>query len=144
MNKYEIMMIVDPKSDAALAFDLLKNVFGAGVKKSEKLENNRLAYKINKSAFGQYILANVEAEGSKIAEFTRRTNIIKEIWRILVINLDTEKGLDTKKEGKKQQRVVKHPRKRVYLKDSKEQKQEKTQPQESKEVKEPNKKSQEK
>ncbi|BBA22385.1 30S ribosomal protein S6 [Mycoplasmopsis bovirhinis] len=144
MNKYEIMMIVDPKSDAALAFDLLKNVFGAGVKKSEKLENNRLAYKINKSAFGQYILANVEAEGSKIAEFTRRTNIIKEIWRILVINLDTEKGLDTKKEGKKQPRVVKHPRKRVYLKDSKEQKQEKTQPQESKEVKELNKKSQEK
>lgn len=120
MNKYEIMMIVDPKADAAVAFDLLANVFGAGVKKSEKLENNRLTYKINKSAFGQYVLANVETEGSKIAEFTRRTNIIKEIWRVLVINLDTEKGFEpNQKSGSAGQKLNRQPRKRVYTKDSK-------------------------
>ncbi|SYV97740.1 30S ribosomal protein S6, partial [Mycoplasmopsis edwardii] len=80
MNKYEIMMIVSPKADVKVAFDLLSEVFGKGVSKAEKLENNRLAYEINKSEFGQYVLANVETNGSNIAEFTRRTNIIKEIW----------------------------------------------------------------
>lgn len=101
MNKYEIMMIVSPKADVKVAFDLLSEVFGKGVSKAEKLENNRLAYEINKSEFGQYVLASVETNGSNIAEFTRRTNIIKEIWRALVINLDTEKGLSSKKASKK-------------------------------------------
>ncbi|VEU69260.1 30S ribosomal protein S6 (plasmid) [Mycoplasmopsis canis] len=101
MSKYEIMMIVDPKADVKVAFDLLSEVFGKGVQKAEKLENNRLAYKIKKSEFGQYVLANVETEGSNISEFTRRTNIIKEVWRSLVINLDSEKGLSSKKASKK-------------------------------------------
>lgn len=100
MNKYEIMMIVDPKVDAKIAFDLLSEVFGKGVKKAEKLENTELAYEINKSKQGQYILASVESDSKNPAEFTRRTNIIKGIWRALVINLDSEKGLKPKKESK--------------------------------------------
>lgn len=100
MNKYEIMMIVGPKEDAKIAFDLLSEVFGKGVKKAEKLENTELAYEINKSKQGQYILASVESDPKNIAEFTRRTNIIKGIWRALVINLDSEKGLNSKKEFK--------------------------------------------
>lgn len=101
MNKYEIMMIIDPKADVKIAYDLLAEVFGKGVQKAEKLENNHLAYKINKSGFAQYILANVESKGENIAEFTRRSNILKEVWRTLVINLDTEKGLSPKKATKK-------------------------------------------
>ncbi|RIV16430.1 30S ribosomal protein S6 [Mycoplasmopsis gallopavonis] len=96
MIKYEIMTIVDPKAQTSVVESLLKEVFAEGVKSVEKLENNELAYEINKSKHGQYVLAHVETEGSKIAEFTRRTNIIKEIWRTLVINLDSEKGLNAK------------------------------------------------
>ncbi|WP_426460887.1 30S ribosomal protein S6 [Mycoplasma hafezii] len=96
MIKYEIMTIVDPKAETSVVENLLKEVFGEGVKSVEKLENNELAYEINKSKHAQYVLALVETEGSNIAEFTRRTNIIKEVWRTLVINLDSEKGLNSK------------------------------------------------
>ncbi|QKT05234.1 30S ribosomal protein S6 [Mycoplasma sp. OR1901] len=100
MVKYEIMMIVDPKADSKIAFDLLNEVFGAGVKKAEKLEKNELAYEINKSKFAQYIQAEVETNADLPAEFTRRANIIKQIWRTLVINLDSEKGLNSSKKEK--------------------------------------------
>ncbi|QNM93767.1 30S ribosomal protein S6 [Mycoplasma sp. Pen4] len=93
MNKYEIMSIVSPKADVKVYTDLVAEVFGKGVLKVEKLERNELAYEINKSKHAQYVLAYVESDGTNIAEFTRRTNIIKDIWRILVINLDTENGL---------------------------------------------------
>ncbi|TDV24077.1 SSU ribosomal protein S6P [Mycoplasmopsis mustelae] len=100
MNKYEIMMIVNPKVDVKVAFDLLSDVFGQGVKKAEKLDRHELAYEINKSKHAQYVLALVEANADSPKEFTRRVNITKEIWRTLVINLDSEKGLTPKKESK--------------------------------------------
>ncbi|QGZ97213.1 30S ribosomal protein S6 [Mycoplasma sp. NEAQ87857] len=121
MFKYEIMTIVDPKADVKVVENLLSEVFAEGVKKVEKLERNELAYEINKSKHAQYVLALVETEGENIAEFTRKANIIKEIWRNLVINLDTEKGLGA--EPKKARRHKKasrdfsqnndRPRKRV-------------------------------
>lgn len=100
MNKYEIMLIVDPKADVKIAFDLLSDVFGKGVQKAEKLERNELAYEINKSKHGQFVLALVEADSKTPNEFTRRTNIIKEIWRTLIVNLDSEKGLNSTKSTK--------------------------------------------
>ncbi|WP_406613572.1 30S ribosomal protein S6 [Mycoplasma corogypsi] len=96
INKYEIMAIIDPKSEMSSYEALLREVFGNGVKSVEKLEGNELAYEINKSKHAHRILALVEAEGSAIAEYTRRTNISKEVWRNLVINLDTEKGINAK------------------------------------------------
>ncbi|MFV8435302.1 30S ribosomal protein S6 [Mycoplasma sp. 3137] len=100
MNKYEIMSIVNPKADVKILNDLLTEVFGKGVSKVEKLEKNELAYEINKSKHAQYVLALVEAEGNAIAEFTRRSNIVKDIWRVLVINLDTERGFNKKADDK--------------------------------------------
>ncbi|WP_036452838.1 30S ribosomal protein S6 [Mycoplasma buteonis] len=118
MIKYEIMSIVDPKAETSVVENLLKEVFGEGVKSVEKLENNELAYEINKSKHGQYVLALVEAEGSKIAEFTRRSNIIKEIWRVLVINLDSEKGLNAKpkKQFNKREESFKNSQKKPFVK----------------------------
>ncbi|QDY88035.1 30S ribosomal protein S6 [Mycoplasma anserisalpingitidis] len=104
MAKYEIMMIVDPKADVNVAFDLLKEVFGNGVKKAEKLAINELSYSINKSKHAQYVNAEVESKPELISEFVRRSNIVKQVWRQLVINLDTESGLkpaNTKKATKK-------------------------------------------
>ncbi|QZE12506.1 30S ribosomal protein S6 [Mycoplasma sp. Ms02] len=101
MSKYEIMIIVDPKAEVEVATNLLSEVFGSGVKKAEKLELTQLAYTINKSNQAQYVYAEVETEESNIAEFTRRSNILKPIWRQLVINLDSEKGYGKKPKAKK-------------------------------------------
>lgn len=94
MHKYEIMIIVDPKADYQNTIALVEGVFKkANVKKAEKLERTELAYPINHSTQAQYLLFEIQAESSLIAEFTRKSNINKEIWRTLVINLDTERGL---------------------------------------------------
>ncbi|MGY5139624.1 30S ribosomal protein S6 [Mycoplasmopsis gallinarum] len=93
MNKYEIMLLVDIKADPEIGFSLVKSVFGeANVTKAEKLELTNLAYRIQKSEKAHYLLFEVNSESKNIAEFTRRSNILKEVLRQLVINLDTEKG----------------------------------------------------
>ena len=90
MAKYEIMLILDPKEDINVAKKISDEIFKNA--KFEKLEKTELAYEINKSKTGTYILINVESNGDEIKEFTRKTNIVKTIWRSLVINLDTEMG----------------------------------------------------
>lgn len=98
MNKYEIMLILDPAADALQATQIVETAFGkTAVKKAEKLELSNLAYPINKSLKAQYMVYLVEGEASKVAEFTRRSNIAKFIWRQLVINLDSEKGFNKSK-----------------------------------------------
>ncbi|TQC54170.1 30S ribosomal protein S6 [Mycoplasmopsis mucosicanis] len=110
MHKYEIMMILDPKANHEIGFELVESVFGkSNISKAEKLENTNLAYPINHSTQGQYLLIEVNSESKLIAEFVRRSNISKEIWRQLVINLDSEKGFGKPRKG------VKGPK--AYLKD---------------------------
>ena len=92
MPNYEIMLILDPKEDIKVAEQLSKDVFGSDVKKFEKLDRTELAYPINNSTTGTYILMNVETEGRNIKEFTRKVNINKSIWREMIINVDEEKA----------------------------------------------------
>lgn len=102
MNKYEIMLVVDPAIDNMEATKLIESVFDKkNVKKVEKLEQTTLAYPINKSSKAQFMFYLIEAERSLIAEFIRRSNITKFIWRHLVINLDAEKGLNRSKKVRK-------------------------------------------
>lgn len=101
MSKYEIMLILDPSSNSQLAQEICDNTFKSKDLKVTKLENTELAYKINKSANAIYILINVSATGEEVTEFTRKCNITKTIWRQLVINLDSEKGLNRKANPKK-------------------------------------------
>ncbi|WP_027120798.1 30S ribosomal protein S6 [Mycoplasmopsis lipofaciens] len=111
MNKYEIMLILDPKADAEVAYDLVESVFKkTNVKKAQKLERTDLAYKINKSNKAQYFLFNINSESKNIAEFTRRSNILKEVWRYLVINLDTETGYGKEKKEYKGKRIYNQQR----------------------------------
>ncbi|CAM9138824.1 30S ribosomal protein S6 [Mycoplasma marinum] len=91
MAKYEIMLVLDPKADSSIIEKQSKEVFG-GAASVKKLEITDLAYEINKSNTGQFFLLSVETEGSNIQEWNRRSNIVKEIWRNLVINLDNEAG----------------------------------------------------
>lgn len=88
------MVLVGPKTSASTVESFLKSVFHDDFKKAEKLERTELAYEINKTKHAQYFLVNLETERKNIAEFIRLSNINKEIWRHLVVNLDTEKGLN--------------------------------------------------
>lgn len=102
MSKYEIMLILDPSSNSQLAQELCDSTFKSSKDlKVTKLENTELAYKINKSKSAIYILINVLATGEEVIEFTRKCNITKTIWRQMVINLDSEKGLNRKANPKK-------------------------------------------
>ncbi|MBZ4195254.1 30S ribosomal protein S6 [Mycoplasma tauri] len=102
MNKYEIMLIIDPAVDALMATNVVESVFDKKyISKAEKMENTTLAYPINKSTKAQYMIYNLEAESSLIAEFVRKANIAKFIWRHMIINLDSEKGFGKSKKAYK-------------------------------------------
>ncbi len=101
MSKYEVLLILDPKSDDKIVSEIAKSTFKSKDIKIEKLERTELAYEINKSKTAIYVLVNVEATGEEINEFTRKSNITKNIWRIMSVNLDSEKGLNRKAKPKK-------------------------------------------
>ncbi len=101
MSKYEIMLILDPSSNSQIAQEICDAIFQSKDSKITKLENTELAYKINKSKNAIYILINVSATGEEVIEFTRKCNITKVIWRQMIINLDSEKGLNRKANPKK-------------------------------------------
>lgn len=101
MSKYEIMLILDPSSNSQIAQEICDTTFKSKDLKVSKLENTELAYKINKSKNAIYILINVSAIGEEVIEFTRKCNITKVIWRQMVINLDSEKGLNRKANPKR-------------------------------------------
>ncbi|WP_051600004.1 30S ribosomal protein S6 [Mycoplasma elephantis] len=100
MAKYEILLMIDPKQDQAVVSSLIKEVFSKPADKVEKLPINELAYEINKSTTAQYILVHVSASGDEVKEFRRKANILKTIWRYLIINMDKEKGLSKKPKSK--------------------------------------------
>ncbi|UUD36846.1 30S ribosomal protein S6 [Mycoplasmopsis californica] len=100
MAKYEILLMLDPKQDQMVVSSLIKEVFAKPAEKVEKLPITELAYEINKSTTAQYILVHVSASGDEVKEFRRKANILKTIWRYLVINLDNEKGLTKKPKSK--------------------------------------------
>ncbi|VEU77797.1 30S ribosomal protein S6 [Mycoplasmopsis columbinasalis] len=93
MSKYEIILILDPKAEDKVGFNLVNDVFGqAQVSKAEKMQITDLAYPIHSSHKAQFLNFLVKSPSHLIAEFVRRANIVKEIWKHLVVNLDTEKG----------------------------------------------------
>ncbi|WP_033161216.1 30S ribosomal protein S6 [[Mycoplasma] collis] len=96
-SKYEIMILLSPNEDISVAKKLVNEVFGEkSVTLFEKMEDNKLKYEINNSKIATRVLVQLETDRENISEFTRKANIFKTIWRTLVINLDTEKGLHKK------------------------------------------------
>lgn len=121
MSNYEVMLILDPKSDEKIVSEIAKSTFKSKDIKIEKLERTELAYEINKSKTATYILLNVKASGEEINEFARKANISKNIWRILSINLDTEKGLNRKAKPKKVKKSSSFQKRSLDAKRTKEQ-----------------------
>lgn len=93
MPKYEIMLIVDPK-ELTQAETMAKEILGANANIT-KLEKTELAYEINGTKIANYLLIDVTTTGAIVKEFIRRANISKNIWRHLVVNLDSERAMDT-------------------------------------------------
>lgn len=79
MSNYEIMLILDPKSDEKIVSEIANSTFKSNELKIEKMERTELAYEINKSKIATYILVKVKATGEEINEFTRKSNIAKNI-----------------------------------------------------------------
>jgi len=94
MRKYELMMIIDPTLS-----DDDRNTLLAEVK--EELTTNSitvvgedawgvkdLAYKINGSATGFYILYTLETDGKTLIAVTKDINIKKAVWRHMFVRID--------------------------------------------------------
>lgn len=113
MSNYEIMLILDPKSDEKIISDIAKSTFKSKEIEIKKMERTELAYEINKSKTAIYFLVNTKATGKEINEFTRKANIAKNVWRILSINLDSEKGLNRKAKPKRIRKPMNFVRKTI-------------------------------
>ena len=92
MSNYEILLIVNPKADVQVAKTVAEKAFGAKqIKKAEKYNRTELAYPINGVNKAIYFLIEVNTTPEKLTEFVRLSNIEKNIWRHMIINLESER-----------------------------------------------------
>lgn len=112
MNKYELMIILDPKaSDDAnekLTKKIEKIITSA---KAEEVETQvigkkRLAYEIKKNKEGYYVVLTFKANTDVIKEIERKVKLEDEIVRYLLIKteVDTAQAVKTKKVTKKKEK----------------------------------------
>ncbi len=97
MNRtYEIMFIVRPDVEEAEIDKLIEgfsaNVTNGGgeVKSVEKMGRRRLAYTVRKFNDGFYILLNIAAAGSLIAEIERRLRVSEQVIKFITVRMDEE------------------------------------------------------
>jgi small subunit ribosomal protein S6 len=97
MNRtYEIMFIVRPDVEEADLDKLIEgfsaNVTNGGgeVKSVEKMGRRRLAYTVRKFNDGFYVLLNVAAAGSLIAEIERRLRVSEQVIKFITVRMDEE------------------------------------------------------
>ena len=94
MRKYELMMIVNPAlsdDDRATLLSEVKDELTTHAMKvvSEDLWGVRdLAYKINASNTGYYVLYTLESDGSTLFAVTKDLNLKKSIWRHMFVRID--------------------------------------------------------
>ena len=95
MAKYELMLILNPEissEDRDASLDNLKKIFEQNQVKIEKEDiwwDRKLAYKINWSDKGFYILYNLELDWKVIIEMTKTINLDKKIYRLMFVKKDS-------------------------------------------------------
>ena len=93
MTKYEYMIILDPsisEEDRNASLTELKALFDTNNVKIENEDvwgNKKLAYKINRSEEGYYILFTLEMDGKAIKVMSPTINLDQNIWRHMFIKL---------------------------------------------------------
>jgi small subunit ribosomal protein S6 len=97
MNRtYEIMFIVRPDVEEADLDKLIegfqKNVTDGGgeIRSTEKMGRRRLAYTVRKFNDGFYVLLNIAAAGSLIAEIERRLRVSEQVIKFITVRMDEE------------------------------------------------------
>jgi len=91
MANYELMAIIDPSISEEERNDSVNELKELFKKNSIKIENEdiwwdkKLAYKINKSDRGFYILLDLDMDGKLIKDLSKTINLNKNIWRYMFV-----------------------------------------------------------
>ena len=94
MANYELMLIVNPsisEADRNTSLENVKNALinaGAKIEKEDIWWDKKLAYKINSSDRGFYVLFTLEMNGKSIVEITKLMNLDLNIWRHMFVRQD--------------------------------------------------------
>ena len=89
MANYELMLIIDPSLSEAerdSSLDNLKSLLKkvkAKVEKEDIWWDKKMAYKINKSDRGFYVLLDLELDWIKIKDLSKSINLDRNIWRYM-------------------------------------------------------------
>lgn len=94
MANYELMLIVNPsisEEDRNTSMNNLKKLFEENSVKIEKEDvwwEKKLAYKINRSNTGFYVLFDLELDGKSIVTMTKTMNLDKNLFRFMFVKKD--------------------------------------------------------
>ena len=89
MANYELMLIVNPtlsEEERTTSIEELKALFAKNEVKIENEEvtgDKKMAYKINKSDRGFYILFDLDMDGKLIKDLSKTINLDKNVWRYM-------------------------------------------------------------
>ena len=95
MANYELMVINDPslsEEERTKSLDELKKLFkdnSVTIEKEDVWGDKKLAYKINKSERGFYILLDLDMDGKLIKDLSKTINLDKNIWRYMFIKKES-------------------------------------------------------
>jgi small subunit ribosomal protein S6 len=95
MANYELMVIINPSlsdEERTTSTDNLKAIFKENKVKIEKEDvwgDKKLAYKINGSERGFYILFDLELDGTLIKDISKTINLDKNIWRYMFVRKES-------------------------------------------------------
>ena len=91
MANYEMMAIINPtvsEEERNSSISELKELFKKNSVKIEKEDvwgDKKMAYKINKSDRGFYILFDLDMDGKLITVISKSINLNKNIWRYMFV-----------------------------------------------------------
>lgn len=94
MAQYELMLIINPSVSQDDRDASINNVKAILEKSSAKIEKEnvwwekKLAYKINSSDRGFYVLYDLELDGKAIKSMTGSINLDKNVWRHMFVRKD--------------------------------------------------------
>lgn len=89
MANYELLLIIDPtlsEAERDISLENLKTLFKKAKVKIEKEDiwwDKKLAYKINKSDRGFYVLLDLELDWKLIKDLSKSINLDKNVWRYM-------------------------------------------------------------
>ena len=96
MKKYELMTVYPIEDDKFKdGTDKVKAVlaqFGAQVEKEESYGDRDLAYEINKTKRGRFVLFTVSANPAKLVEINAQFRLNNNLLKSLFVKLDDEKN----------------------------------------------------